>query len=103
LPGRWWLMPVIPATQEAEIRRMEVWSQSEQIVHETLSWKTLHKNRAGGVAQGAGPEFKPQYQKEKKKKSLFFRENKKSHFKKKNLMCVHTCTHLRYYHKRSRL
>jgi hypothetical protein len=25
------------------------------------SWKTLHKNRAGGVAQGVGPEFKPQY------------------------------------------
>jgi hypothetical protein len=25
--------------------------------------KTLHKNRAGGVAQGEGPEFKPQYYK----------------------------------------
>jgi hypothetical protein len=23
--------------------------------------KTLHKNMAGGVAQGEGPEFKPQY------------------------------------------
>jgi hypothetical protein len=23
--------------------------------------KTLHKNRAGGVAQGEGPEFNPQY------------------------------------------
>jgi hypothetical protein len=23
--------------------------------------KTLHKKRAGGVAQGVGPEFKPQY------------------------------------------
>jgi hypothetical protein len=23
--------------------------------------KTLHKERAGGVAQGVGPEFKPQY------------------------------------------
>jgi hypothetical protein len=23
--------------------------------------KTLHKNRAGGVAQGEDPEFKPQY------------------------------------------
>jgi hypothetical protein len=33
-----------------------------QIVHETLSRKTHHKKkRAGGVAQGAGPEFKPQY------------------------------------------
>jgi hypothetical protein len=36
---------------------------------ETLSQKTLHKNRAGGVAQGEGPEFKPQYHKKKKKKN----------------------------------
>jgi hypothetical protein len=27
---------------------------------------THHKNRAGGVAQGEGPEFKPQYQLKKK-------------------------------------
>jgi hypothetical protein len=25
--------------------------------------KILHKNRAGGVAKGVGPEFKPQYHK----------------------------------------
>jgi hypothetical protein len=30
--------------------------------------KTLHKNRAGGVVQGEGPKFKPQYQKKKKKR-----------------------------------
>jgi hypothetical protein len=35
-PG-WWLTPVIPATQEAEIRRMMVPSQPSQIVHKTLS------------------------------------------------------------------
>jgi hypothetical protein len=29
--------------------------------------KTLHKNRASGMAQGIGLEFKPQYCKEKKK------------------------------------
>jgi hypothetical protein len=29
-------------------------------VHETLSQKTLHKNRADGVAQGEDPVFKPQ-------------------------------------------
>jgi hypothetical protein len=27
-----------------------------------------HKKRVGGVAQGAGPEFKPQYHKKKKKR-----------------------------------
>jgi hypothetical protein len=32
-------MPVILATQEAEIRRIVVQSQPEQIVHETLSQK----------------------------------------------------------------
>jgi hypothetical protein len=36
-------------------------SEPTQIVLETLSQKTLHKNRAGGVSQGEGPEFKPQY------------------------------------------
>jgi hypothetical protein len=35
--------------------------------HETLSQKHLHKNKAGAVAQGVGPEFKPQYHKKKKK------------------------------------
>jgi hypothetical protein len=31
--------------------------------------KTHHKKRAGEVAEGEGPEFKPQYRKKKKKKS----------------------------------
>jgi hypothetical protein len=63
-------IPVIPATQEAEIRRIVVRSQSGQIVHETLSRKTLYKKRAGGVAQGEGPEFKPQYCKKTEKNHL---------------------------------
>jgi hypothetical protein len=36
-----WLMPILLATQEVEIRRIVVWSQARQIVHETLSWKAL--------------------------------------------------------------
>jgi hypothetical protein len=55
-------MPVILATQEAEIKFQ---SQSWEIVLKTLSLKKKKKNpsqkRAGGVAQGVGPEFKPQY------------------------------------------
>jgi hypothetical protein len=56
---------VILVTQEAEIRRITVQSP-RQIVQETLSQKTLHKNRAGGVAQVEGPEFKTQFHKRKK-------------------------------------
>jgi hypothetical protein len=49
-------MPVIPATQEAQIRRIAVQSQPGQIVCKTLPQnKTFHR-----VAQGIVPEFKPQ-------------------------------------------
>jgi hypothetical protein len=60
-------MHVILATQEAEIRRIEVQSQPGQIVRETLSQKIPITKRAEGVAQGEGPEFKSQYLKKKKK------------------------------------
>jgi hypothetical protein len=43
-----------------------VQSQPGQIVHETLSQEDLHKNKANGVAQGEGPEFNPQYWKQRK-------------------------------------
>jgi hypothetical protein len=33
--------------------------------------KNSSQKRAGGVAQGVGPEFKPQYQKKKKKPHYF--------------------------------
>jgi hypothetical protein len=54
-------MPVILATQVAEIRGIEVQSQLGQIVHNTLSQKNASQKRAGGVAQDVGPEFKLQY------------------------------------------
>jgi hypothetical protein len=45
-------------------------SQLGQIVQETLSQKTLHKNRAGEVAEGEGPDFKLQYHKKKKREEI---------------------------------
>jgi hypothetical protein len=59
-------VPVILATQEADIRRITIQSQPRQIVRETLSQKNLSQKRAGGVAQGVSPEFKPQCLKKKK-------------------------------------
>jgi hypothetical protein len=44
-------MPVILATQEAEIRRIEARSQPRQTVQETLSQKYSTKSKAGRVAQ----------------------------------------------------
>jgi hypothetical protein len=49
--GHLWLAPVMLATQEAEIRKISVQSQPRPKVHKTQSQKTLHKNRAGTVAQ----------------------------------------------------
>jgi hypothetical protein len=46
-------------------------SQPGQIVQETLSQKyPTHKKRAGGVAQGIGPESSPNTEKKKKKSQL---------------------------------
>jgi hypothetical protein len=61
-------MPVILATQGAEIRRIAVQSQLRQIIHETLFQKNPPQKRASGVAQGVGPEFKPQYSEKRKRK-----------------------------------
>jgi hypothetical protein len=47
LSGRWWLTPVILATQEAEIRRIAVQSQPGQIDLKTLSQK--HPEQKGLV------------------------------------------------------
>jgi hypothetical protein len=39
----WWLMSIILATQEIEIRSIKVWSQPRQIVLQNLSQKTFQK------------------------------------------------------------
>jgi hypothetical protein len=44
-------MPIILATQEAEIRMMVFQNQAEQIVHETLSRIYSTRKRAGRVVQ----------------------------------------------------
>jgi hypothetical protein len=67
ISGCWWLTPVIPAPQEAEIRSITVPSHPMQIVHETLSKKPITKYWSGGVAQCQGPEFRPQYHKKTQK------------------------------------
>jgi hypothetical protein len=68
-------MPIILATQEAEIRRITIQSQPGKVVQEPLSRKKTHQKRAGGVAQGVGPEFKPQYQKKLKKNQFLVSSN----------------------------
>jgi hypothetical protein len=64
-----WLTPVILAIQEAESRRIVVRrSQLGETVHRTLSQKkSHHKKKSWWMAQGVGPEFKPQYQNKKRK------------------------------------
>jgi hypothetical protein len=60
-------MLVILATHEAEIRSITVLSQQGQKVIEALFCKIPPQKKSGEVAQGVGPEFKPQYHKNKTK------------------------------------
>jgi hypothetical protein len=64
------LKPLRPqAVAHAEIRRTAVQSQTRQIVHKNLSQKNPSQKRADGVAQGVGPEFKREYQRQKQKQN----------------------------------
>jgi hypothetical protein len=64
-------MPIILDTQEAEIRRITAHTNSLQ----DPIWKNPSQKRAGRVAQGVGPEFKPQStNKTKQKKGTIFNQ-----------------------------
>jgi hypothetical protein len=60
------------------------------IVCETLSHKNPLQKRAGGMAQGVGPEFKPYSLKEKKRALLWISGNLDS-----NSAFSHLATHSR--------
>jgi hypothetical protein len=62
--------PVILATQEAEIRRIDVQSQPGQRVGEDPVSENPSQKRAGGEAQGVGLDFKLYHRKKKKKKKV---------------------------------
>jgi hypothetical protein len=70
-------MPVILATQEAQIRRIMIQSQPGVIVWGTLSQKTHHKKRASGVAQSVDHEFKSQCCKKQTKNDQVLNYNSK--------------------------
>jgi hypothetical protein len=54
------LTPIILATQEAEIRNHSSKPAPANSLRDPILKKKPSQNRAGGVAQGVGPEFKPQ-------------------------------------------
>jgi hypothetical protein len=67
-------MPVVLATQDADIRKIAVQSQPGQIVRETIARKIPFSS--------IGPEFKPQsHQKKKKRKKNQVRRREVSYWK----------------------
>jgi hypothetical protein len=65
-------VPAVLAIQKAKIRRIAVQSQPRPIVlRDPISKKKKNSSqkKPGGVAQGVGPEFKPQCHKNKTKQT----------------------------------
>jgi hypothetical protein len=90
-------MPVILATQEAEISRIVVQSQPGQIVHETLAQKNPSQKRAGGAAPGGATEFKAQYCQKKKKTKNQKTKQKKSIKAHRMLLYLISSNHIYMY------
>jgi hypothetical protein len=70
-------MPVILATQEAELRASWFKVSPGKIVHKTLLWTNPSQKRDGGVAQGVGPEFKPHYRKKQTNQKSYIGSRRK--------------------------
>jgi hypothetical protein len=84
-----------PIYSGGKIKRISVQSQPRQIVQGTLSQKKSFAKRAGGVAQGVGPEFRPQCQQKTKRKNPWatqgepvFNKTKQKQINEKT-SCVH--------------
>jgi hypothetical protein len=58
IAGHQWLTLVILATQGGRDQEDHGWKPAWANSSRPYLEKTVHKNRAGGVAQGEGPEFK---------------------------------------------
>jgi hypothetical protein len=71
-------MPVILATQEAEIRRIAIQSQPRQIVGKTLSRKPYNK-KLNWWSGSKGPKFKPSTTKKKKKENTKIKQPTQSY------------------------
>jgi hypothetical protein len=67
MAGCQWLMPIILATQEAEIRRIKARTQPGQIVCETLSQKNHDKKKGWWSGSRCRPSSNPSTAKKKKK------------------------------------
>jgi hypothetical protein len=63
--------PVILSKRQ-EIRKIEVLSLPANSSQDPISKKKNFTKKVGGVAQGVGPKFKPQYQKKKALKKKQF-------------------------------
>jgi hypothetical protein len=94
LAGRWWLMPVLLVTQEADYQEdgcsKLAQANSRQ---DPISEKPITK-RDGGVAQGVDPEFKLQYHPPKKCIYISILTLYMYFYEHMYFLCTHTHTYI---------